>query len=269
MRRSIFIVALAVCEVVELEPIPDTPALLIKEQKSWVCVADLHLGIEVQLRASGFNIPSQTSKILSSLEALSSRGKNLIVLGDVKHRIPSVGYMENREILPFIKRLQEIFRDVVVVAGNHDGGLSSVLPEGLKAYSGHGTTIGTLGLVHGHVWPSGECMNSERLVMGHVHPSVLMVDSLGTRTNEKCWVRAKFMRKRVLERFGSCPKELVIVPAFNPLLTGTPVNVEGGTRLGPLLRNEMVDISSYRVYLLDGSNLGKPRVQKGRAYSKM
>lgn len=112
-------------------------------------------------------------------------------------------------------------------------------------------------------------MKSERLVMGHVHPSVLMVDSLGTRTNEKCWVRAKFRRKRVLGRFGSCPKELVIVPAFNPLLTGTPINVEGGTRLGPLLRNDMVDTSSYRVYLLDGSNLGRPRMQKGRAYSRM
>jgi len=48
----------------------------------------------------------------------------------------------------------------------------------------------------------------------------------------------------------------VVVPAFNPLLTGTPVNGKRGTYLGPLFRNKLVDQSSLSVYLLDGSNLG-------------
>ncbi len=51
-----------------LEPVPDAPALLIDGDKSWVCVADLHIGIEVQLRRAGFNVPSQTTRMLASLE---------------------------------------------------------------------------------------------------------------------------------------------------------------------------------------------------------
>jgi metallophosphoesterase superfamily enzyme len=99
-------------------------------------------------------------------------------------------------------------------------------------------------------------MSGTKLVMGHVHPSVQLTDSIGARSNEKCWVRANFRKKKVLERFESCPQELVVVPAFNPLLTGTPINAGKGTKLGPIFRNQLVDESKLNIYLLDGSNLG-------------
>jgi metallophosphoesterase superfamily enzyme len=66
---------------VNIEPIADTPALLMKGKESWIVVADLHIGIEVQLRHAGFNIPSQTPKMQASLESLASRGDRLLVLG--------------------------------------------------------------------------------------------------------------------------------------------------------------------------------------------
>lgn len=240
------------------EPVPDTPALVVEGAKTWVCVADLHIGIEVQLRRAGFNVPSQTSKMLASLEQLSAKGENLVVLGDVKHRIPAVSHMENREIPPFVERLQASFRKVVVVAGNHDGGLSSALPEGVRAVSGSGTLIEGVGMVHGHVWPSEEAMSGTTLVMGHIHPSVLLKDSIGTKTNEKCWVRAGMKKGAVRERYHHCPREVVVVPAFNPLLVGTPVNGGRGGPMGPLFRNGLVDQRSMTAYLLDGTNLGRP-----------
>lgn len=242
----------------ELEPVPDLPALSMKGGKSWVCVADLHIGIEVQLRRAGFNIPSQTPKILSGLETLSAFGDNLLILGDFKHRIPSLSYKEDREIPPLLQRLLERFREVMIVSGNHDGGLANILPPEVRAISGPGTRLEDVGLMHGHVWPSEDAMSGKRLLMGHIHPSVLLTDSLGSKTNAKCWIRARLKKKAILERYRSCPSELVVVPAFSPLLTGTPVNSTAGSKMGPLFRNDLVDPKSMSVYLLDGTNLGLP-----------
>lgn len=244
----------------DLEPVADTAALVMRGQKDWVCVADLHIGIEVELAAGGFRVPSQTDKMLEGLERLSSFGDGLLLLGDVKHTIPYVGRREDREIRPFLARLHSLFGRVMIIAGNHDGGLASAVPEGIEAVPGHGTAVEDVGVFHGHVWPSREVMAAKRLVMGHIHPSVLTVDSIGTGTNEKCWVRGRLRKKAVLERYRSCPAELVVVPAFNPLMTGTPVNVRGGAKLGPLFRNELVEPKSIRVYLLDGTDLGNPPV---------
>jgi len=240
--------------------------MTMEGKDTWVCVSDLHLGIEVQLRRSGFNIPSQAPKMLDALVRLADKGDKLLILGDVKHRIPAVSYREDREIPPFFGRLKEAYDEVVVVAGNHDGGLGSVLQEDVKTYAGHGTRIEDAGVTHGHVWPSKEAMNANRLVMGHIHPSVLLVDSIGTAANEKCWVRAHFRRRKVLERYGSCPEEVVVVPAFNPLLTGTPVNYGEKAILGPLFKNDLIDRRTMDAYLLDGTNVGfptgKPRSRK-------
>lgn len=240
----------------DIEPIADVPALLMKDSESWIAVADLHIGIEVQLRFAGFNIPSQTSKMLADLEHLASHGDRLLILGDVKHRIPSVGYRENKEIGPFMERLADSYKRIIVVSGNHDGGLSSVLPSGIEAVSGRGTRIEDVGVFHGHVWPSETVMQASKIVMGHIHPSVLLTDSLGTRSNEKCWVRGRLNKHLVAERYETCPRELVIVPAFNPLLTGTPVNTNRGSMIGPLFRNGLIDGDSLKIYLLDGTNLG-------------
>ncbi len=240
----------------DIEPIADIPALLMKGRESWVAVADLHIGIEVQLRHAGFNIPSQTPKMLDAMQALASQGDRLLILGDLKHRIPSLSYKENKEIGPFLDKLGESFKRIVMVAGNHDGGLSAILPSGVEAVPGRGTRIDDVGAFHGHVWPSETVMEAKSVVMGHTHPSVMLTDSLGTKSNEKCWVRVGFVESKALERYRTCPKEVIIVPAFNPLLTGTPVNSSRGSMIGPLFRNGFLEIDKMRIYLLDGTNLG-------------
>ena len=42
----------------KLEPIPNEPALLLKTKKNVLILADLHIGIESELKAAGINIPS-------------------------------------------------------------------------------------------------------------------------------------------------------------------------------------------------------------------
>lgn len=242
----------------ELEPVPDLPALRAGGAEGWIVVADLHVGIEVQLRRSGFNLPSQTPKMADLLESLSEMAKNLIILGDLKHKIPSVGRREDIDIKELMGRMLASYSKVVLVAGNHDGGISSALPEGCKALRGQGTVIEDVGLFHGHVWPSDEVMAARKVVTAHIHPAILMVDSLGTRSSEKCWVRAKFDGGKVKERYGSCPRQLVVMPAFNPLITGTPVNADKVPVMGPLFKNRFVDPDSLRVHLLDGTYISTP-----------
>lgn len=204
--------------------------------------------------------------MLSSLETLSTFGDNLLILGDLKHRIPSVSYSEDRQIPPLLVRLSDRFKDILMVSGNHDGGISSILPSGVKAVSGPGTKIEDVGAFHGHVWPSQEAMSSEKLIMGHIHPSVVLSDTLGSKSNEKCWLRAKLKKRAILERYDHCPSELVVVPAFNPLLTGTPVNSTTESKFGPLFRNGLVNLQSAEIYLLDGTNLGLPPKVKMRKW---
>ena len=253
---------------VSLEPLPDMPALIIAGQRRWACIADLHIGIEASLRASGFNVPSQMPGMLSTMESLASHADRLLILGDVKQRITHASAREDREIRHVMRELMRVFQAIVITPGNHDGGLREVIPEGCVLASTQGTVIEETGAFHGHVWPSHKTMSARRLVMGHVHPSVLLEDSMGGRMNEKCWYRARMVRKKVLERYSSHPEELVVVPAFNPLITGSPINADGGL-LGPLLRNGLVDTRSARAYLMDGTNLGTPpRVARRPARAK-
>lgn len=242
----------------DLEPVPDMPALRVKGAGGWMVVADLHLGIEAQLRRSGFNLPSQMPKMTAALESLSRKARNLMILGDLKHRIPSVSHREDMELRELLTRMLGAYKRVVLVAGNHDGGILSALPEGCEALSSRGTVVGDVGLFHGHVWPSDDVMAADTVVMAHIHPAVLMVDSLGTRSSEKCWVRAAFSKDKVKGRYRSCPGQLVVVPAFNPLLTGTPVNSDTSSILGPLFKNGFVETGSIKVHLLDGTYIDHP-----------
>jgi len=50
-----------------------------------------------------------------------------------------------------------------------------------------------------------------------------------------------------------------VMPAFNDLRAGQPVNEARGRLLGPLFRNGLVDVLAAKVYLIDGTFLGPVR----------
>ncbi|UCE91279.1 MAG: metallophosphoesterase [Methanobacteriota archaeon] len=242
----------------DIEPVPDIPALVIRGRKSWVCIADLHLGIEAELRASGFNIPNQTKKVTSVIEALEGYADRMLILGDVKHRITHATPREDKDVRSVMDTIMRLFQAVVITPGNHDGGLRGIVPEGCIVTPLTGTVVEGAGTLHGHVWPSEEVMSAAKVITAHIHPSILLEDSLGGRANEKCWMRAAMRKEKARERYRGCPDEMIVVPAFNPLITGTPINVPGGGRLSPLLRNGFADDDTVTAYLLNGTNLGRP-----------
>ncbi|MHC4479340.1 MAG: hypothetical protein ACYTEL_27285 [Planctomycetota bacterium] len=78
------------------------PALLVGKS---LVVADLHLGIEREFYQSGIKFPSQTEKIKDMVEGLVkiTKAERLILLGDVKHKVPGISLQELREIPQFLE----------------------------------------------------------------------------------------------------------------------------------------------------------------------
>jgi metallophosphoesterase superfamily enzyme len=77
-----------------LKVVPREAALIFKEgEECTILVSDLHLGLEKEMAAKGFRIPSYSTKIMDRLNSLAEKyGANrIVVLGDVKRSDEKVG----------------------------------------------------------------------------------------------------------------------------------------------------------------------------------
>jgi putative SbcD/Mre11-related phosphoesterase len=251
-----------------ITPIIDRPVLEILGDRSTICVGDLHIGLEHEMRMNGVFVPSQTKRMEKDLLELAAGHDTLVILGDVKHMVPGSSRQEYREVPQFFRSLLDAYSSVEIVRGNHDTNLEAMLPDGVIVHPASGTVMEDVGLVHGHTWPSEEVMSQRTLVIAHNHPAIMFEDGLNTNTIERCWVRAKFKVTRT-DRYQRVPNELIMVPSMNLSLRGSPVNFENPRMLGPLFSNDMVDMDNAEVFLLDGIYLGKVgqmRVKRRRRF---
>lgn len=225
-------------------PVAGEAVLIVEDKHRVMVVADVHLGIEYELWLGGANVPSQTGKILDRLRGVieAHDPERLVVLGDLKHNVPRTSWQERVEVPEFISKLSGIV-DLILVPGNHDTGLRDLAP-GAEVCEPEGVVIDGIGYFHGHTFPSPEVLSSRILITAHLHPSVRLVDPLGASRSERVWVRAS-------SRYEN---EIVVVPAFNPLCGSLPLN-EMDEEKGPLMK--LVDLSRSRIYLLDGTYLGR------------
>lgn len=264
------------------------PAALIKTaQLRTLVVADLHIGWEIALSEKGIHIPTQAVKLLQKLKTLIKMCKpqKLLILGDVKHTVATAEIGEWHDVPDFFNELKNSVKEIQIIRGNHDGNLEPLLPEGIKILPSSGIAIGDLGFFHGHRWPSPMLLKCKTLVMGHVHPVIVLRDPAGFRTTRQVWVKAKCdaakLAKVIFQKHKSkieenhlktLPKhykfkpktsQLFIMPSFNEFLGGKPLNEktiremgETGKIAGPILRLEAVDLKNAEVYLLDGTFMG-------------
>lgn len=235
-------------------PVPDAPAILVDGDT--LAVADLHIGIEAEFEESGVTLPSQTRKMASRLRALVEQtgARTLVLLGDVKHFIPGISPTERRDLPIFFNELYDVLDEIHIAAGNHDANLRPYIGELVTIHKPTGFRLGDAGFVHGHAWPAKDVMAAKVLLMGHNHPAVVFVDAFGARNVQPCWVRVPFRRKHA--RYAKLPGEAIVVPSFNDLCGGTPVNDVRTTFLGPLMTDEVVRLDRARLHLLDGTDLG-------------
>ena len=243
----------------KLEPIPNEPALLLKGKKKTLIIADLHMGIEAELREAGINIPSQTEKIVSHVLDLCDQkdADELIILGDVKHNVPLTSRQEFYEIPSIFERLKEKVKEVHVTPGNHDGNLKNLLPKGVTLHNSKGFVHEGVGFYHGHTWPSKGVMHCSQVVIAHEHPTIQFIETLGEVDYRRCWVKTQFNAEKTKKRYPNSRPELIIMPAFNEFCGGTALNDRKNKFLSPVLTNKLVDMDDAKIYLLDGTFLGK------------
>ncbi|MEM7825728.1 MAG: metallophosphoesterase [Candidatus Aenigmatarchaeota archaeon] len=241
--------------------VKEFPALFIKEEKILV-IADLHLGLEHELFKAGIFIPSQAEKFKNSIDFLikTTKAKIIVILGDIKHKVPGISFREMKEIPKLFSYLLEKVK-VFCVKGNHDDRISSLLPKEVKVYSSRGFKLGIYGFFHGHAWPSKSLTQCDYLFMGHVHPCVEFKDKLSYRIIERAWIKRKLNKNLVKSKYKvkSCGSlETIILPAFNNLLGGVAVNKLAEKEIiGPILSKKFLDIKKCEAYLLDGTYLGR------------
>lgn len=235
------------------EPILGEPVLRVGDA---LAIADVHIGVEKTFIHAGVAVPSTVDAFLDSLSGLAEANGSevLIVLGDLKDTIAYATRWEFREVPRFLEGTKGIFSEVHVIRGNHDAGIGTLVPDGVILHGTEGWVHEGTGFAHGHRWPSKDLMEEDLLVVGHNHPVVTFVDSLGSVTHTRCWLRAEFRESH--PRYKHLPRELVKMPAFNHLLGGASVNVKSPRLLGPLMRADVVDVAGAEVFLEDGAHVG-------------
>ncbi len=210
---------------------------------SSLVVADLHLGVEAELRRAGVRVPSQRERLLLKLEELVRRVKprRLVVLGDLRHSIPLPERRERREVGALVEELGTLVQEVVLVKGNHDGGIERLVrgAEVCRAFADAGVLM-----LHGHALHPWEGFT--HLLLAHAHPVVEFEDGAGGRVREKVWVEVSP---------GEESPGVTLMPAFGELSPGVRVNRE--ELPGAVLRR--FELGGAMVYLLDGTCLGMLR----------
>jgi hypothetical protein len=251
---------------ISIKPLPGEAAIVVENKLKALVIADLHLGIEAELRDKGINIGSQTGKILErAIKCIKATNPDVIVLlGDVKHEVPNLSMMDRKEVPFFLAELAE-YSPLYVVKGNHDGYLDKLLPNEPKneiyIKSARGFVLDSVGYIHGHSWPSQDLFSSKYILLGHNHPMIRLGSLHSSRISLECaWIFAKCDYNAVKKRYPGISDWndpwIIIMPAFNEICGGIPFNFSNKKLLGPLA-SKLLRSKDMEAYLLDGTYLGK------------
>lgn len=166
-----------------LRVLPGGAALIMPEEV--LVIADLHLGCEAALEQEGLSLPRvQTRKIGSYVRELidSVSPSRLIVAGDLKHNFSRNLAQEWEDVSRFVRDLSEA-APMVVVKGNHDNFLGSILRE-LGTPLVRETEVGGVRVAHGHSGAPSDIPT----IIGHIHPSIGLRDGVDARTKDRCFL---------------------------------------------------------------------------------
>ncbi|TXT56747.1 MAG: hypothetical protein BAJATHORv1_20340 [Candidatus Thorarchaeota archaeon] len=256
----------------------DDRALIIqRDNQTSAVAADLHLGFHIELsETKKVTIPSQIENILQRVLKFQEKYQvnTLYLLGDVKHSILVDNEYNWQNIPDFMEKLTDKI-EVKIIPGNHDGNLEALLPRNVELVDVRGMKIGhkpSIGLIHGHAWPSEEILESDILIMGHSHPSIKRIKRVISTKAERDILRygesipvilkSKIKKNCIRERMGLDSKTddengtLIVLPAFNRLISGISINRTDNRLGGPFFENDCVDIKSTQVYSCNEIYLG-------------
>ncbi len=251
-----------------VRPIPDVPALLVRPSGSpaFVVVADVHLGLGGGVgRAEGPPEASGASMAAELRAIVRGEGvRRLLIAGDVKHPIVGTPRALRPVVFDVFSTLLADGLEVAVVLGNHDVGLAPYLPREVEVLPAAGVVHGGVGVFHGHRWPAPAVLEAEILVAGHLHPGYRFAPTPEHPDGKRrCWVRVEFpphprsaAPHRRRERPEIRAREMVVLPAFNPIAGAEALNRDRPARGRSFLYARFLARGTSRAYLLDGTDLG-------------
>lgn len=213
------------------------PAFKIKDS---IVITDIHLGITRELWEKGITIPKQAKHLSDNVKNLMKRTstKRIIILGDVKHKVPGTPKTEFSEINDFFFNLSEI--PIIITKGNHDGAIEKITDNFSNIEVKNFHKIDKTIMTHGHMKIEDKY---ERIIIGHNHPLIKFKDSLGHLYFEEVWIKGKNKEN----------SEIIIMPPFNELAGGHPVN-EDMKLMGPVAKK--IKLNTAKAFLLDGADIG-------------
>jgi uncharacterized protein len=252
-----------------LAPIPDRPALELSDGPSstggTIVLSDLHLGLGSSDAPTSVPANALARTMAWDLVALGRerRARGFLIVGDVKHPIVGTPGPLRPVVFDFFSTLlREGFASEVVL-GNHDVGLARWLPREVTIHPARGLVRRGVGFFHGHRWPSNPVLRSERLVVGHLHPGYRFAPTEESPAMKlRCWVRVGLTpptaKPKRRPRHGPIlARELIVLPAFNPIAGTEALNRERPSRGRSFLVHRFLSRGSPRAYLLDGTDVGE------------
>ena len=242
-------------------------------------VADVHLGLGSSRERPGGPPEGSGDRLARSLLTVTraQRARRVVIAGDVKHPIVGTPPPLRPVVFEFFRALLADGLEVEVVLGNHDVGLERHLPREVVVRSALGAVYDGVGVFHGHAWPSPAVLKAPQLVAGHLHPGFRLAPSPDDPAGKRrCWVRLELppptpRRGRRRRRHEIRARELIVLPAYNPLAGTESLNRQRPARGRTFLYGRFLSRGSARAYLLDGTDLGpltlpraEPRAPRAR-----
>lgn len=229
-------------------------------------IGDLHLGYEEMLKSRGVIIPfnqvqivkEELVQVFEDIEYNGEELKKVVLLGDIKHHFSfqTGEKFEVRKIMDFLKKyVQE--ENIILIKGNHekfeldkrkhhDYYLEDLNDRGEK-----------IAFIHGdRSFPELFDKKVKYLVMGHLHPAVLLEDEQGIKKEKyKCHLIGRFKGKKTF-----------VLPSFFPFIEGSEIedmDYEGKTP--PII--PLIKLRNFNVHIVgEGTSVygfGKFRNFKG------
>lgn len=237
----------------EREYLASGPGLLLTGEQRILVVADIHMGIESDLRSHGIHLQSRGRERIERIMDLvkESAPDIILLLGDIKHRVPGTSWQEFQEIPRLFSGLRQKTM-IRVTPGNHDPGIEEFLhPDELLPREG--SLLDGVGVLHGHTKPD-PCLAGHLILAGHHHPVVSLHDEVGVALRSPCYILAE-LRDDIFDspsdEQGST--RVLLIPAFNEL-AGYDVTKTFNSPFSPISRSIIKETAEC--LLSDGTYCG-------------
>jgi putative SbcD/Mre11-related phosphoesterase len=217
-------------------------------------VADVHVGMEAAIQAEGFAMPlDEERELLARFKAVVQRfsPKVMVLDGDVLHEFHRVRRNTQKNFDRVMLALLSSVDEVVIILGSHDKMMGVALTDIDGIRSEQSCFAGGVLFCHGDVIPDrAKDADVETIVIGHDHP-MLEVEM----KKEPCFLYGKNAWHG---------KDVIVLPAFNPLCAGTSINrLDTRDFLSPFIREG--DIDEYRpIIVVEGEALEFPPLREFR-----